>query len=186
MIPLSQLWLPIVLSAVAVFVVSSLIHMVFKWHNTDYRPLPNEEAVRAALREAGSAPGMYVVPHCDDMKEMGSEAMQAKYKEGPVGMLFLRPAGPMTVGPSLAQWFLLSLAISAVIAHLMGTVSHPGENAHLVFHFTAILAFLAYGTGSIIAGIWMGQPWKAVAKDLLDAALYGAATGAVFMWQWPK
>jgi hypothetical protein len=41
---LASLWLPILLAAVGVFVVSSLIHMLFKWHNRDYRKLPNEDA----------------------------------------------------------------------------------------------------------------------------------------------
>ena len=41
---LAQLWMPIVLSAVLVFAASSLIHMVLKWHNADYRPLANEDA----------------------------------------------------------------------------------------------------------------------------------------------
>ena len=46
MLTLASLWLPIVLAAVAVFVVSSLIHMVFRWHASDYRKLSNEDEVR--------------------------------------------------------------------------------------------------------------------------------------------
>ena len=54
MVSLTQLWVPIILSAVIVFLASSLIHMVFKWHNADYRRLPDEDAVRAALLTAGT------------------------------------------------------------------------------------------------------------------------------------
>ena len=50
MVSLGSLWLPIVLSAVLVFITSSIIHMVLKYHNRDYRKLPNEDAVRAAIR----------------------------------------------------------------------------------------------------------------------------------------
>ena len=53
---LGALWLPIVLSAVLVFVVSSIIHMVLRYHNSDYGRLPNEDAVRAALRAGSPAP----------------------------------------------------------------------------------------------------------------------------------
>jgi hypothetical protein len=49
-VPLSALWLPIVLSAVLAFVLGSVIHLVLKHHNSDYRQLPNEDAVRAAIR----------------------------------------------------------------------------------------------------------------------------------------
>ena len=60
MVSLGALWLPILLSAVFVFIVSAIIHMVLKYHNSDYRRLPNEDEVRTALRKGNPAPGMYV------------------------------------------------------------------------------------------------------------------------------
>src|SRR2546430_1525410 len=86
---LLSLWLPILLSAVTVFVISSLIHMVIKWHASDYNGFANEDAVRAAIRASNAKPGRYVVPHCPDMKDMASEAMKKKYAEGPVGHITL-------------------------------------------------------------------------------------------------
>jgi len=53
----TQLWIPILLSAVCVFIASSLIHMVLKWHASDYSALPNEDEVRAAIRKGTPAPG---------------------------------------------------------------------------------------------------------------------------------
>ena len=79
------LWLPILLSAVVVFVISSLVHMVFKWHASDYSAFSNEDAVRTAIRAGNPSPGRYVLPYCSEMKEMSSEAMQKKYRDGPVG-----------------------------------------------------------------------------------------------------
>ena len=67
---LSQLWLPILAAAVFVYIASSLIHMVFRWHNSDYRKLGNEDEVQAALRKGSPTPGQYVFPHCTDMKAM--------------------------------------------------------------------------------------------------------------------
>ena len=46
---LSVLWLPILVSAVIVFVVSSIIHMASPWHKGDYPKLPNEDKVLEAL-----------------------------------------------------------------------------------------------------------------------------------------
>ena len=37
---LAALWLPILLSAVIVFVVSSILHMALPFHKNDYRQLP--------------------------------------------------------------------------------------------------------------------------------------------------
>ena len=45
MVSLTALWLPIVLSAVVVFIASSIIHMVFKYHNSEYGRLPDEAAI---------------------------------------------------------------------------------------------------------------------------------------------
>ena len=61
MVPVEQLWLPIVLSAVGVFVMSSLIHMAFKWHNSEYHGFSNEEEVRRVVR-AANADALLVSP----------------------------------------------------------------------------------------------------------------------------
>ena len=68
--PIGSLWLPVIVSAVAVFVISSLIHMVLGYHQRDYTPLPNEDAVRAAIRRGNPAPNQYIFPFCANPKEM--------------------------------------------------------------------------------------------------------------------
>ena len=50
--PFGSLWLPVVVSAVAVWFVSAILHMVLKYHRADYRQLPNEEAVVQGMRAA--------------------------------------------------------------------------------------------------------------------------------------
>jgi hypothetical protein len=178
---LASLWLPILLSAVAVFVASSLIHMLFKWHNRDYRKLPNEDAVRAAINAGQPAPGLYVLPYYLDGKECSTEEAQTRFREGPVGKLTLRKPGAMSIGPMLMQWFLLNLAVACVAACMAVGSMTPHHAAH-----TAWLAtLLAYGAGAISEAIWMGKPWAATLKDLLDALIYAIVTALVFMWFWP-
>jgi len=70
--PIIQLWLPILLSAVVVFVLSSIIHMVLKYQNNDIARLPSEEQVMDDLRKANIPPGEYNFPRAKDTKEMGS------------------------------------------------------------------------------------------------------------------
>lgn len=53
MVPIHALWLPILLSAVIVFVASSIIHMVIPFHKSDYRKVPDEPKVLDSLRAAG-------------------------------------------------------------------------------------------------------------------------------------
>ena len=73
MVALTALWIPILLSAVIVFVASSIIHMALPYHRSDYKRLPDEDKVMAALRSVGVTRGMYVFPHCTP-KEMQSRS----------------------------------------------------------------------------------------------------------------
>lgn len=72
MVPLADLWLPILVSGVLVFVVSSVIHMAIPLHRGDFAKLPGEDAIRSALRGQGISRGSYMFPFCGSMKAMGS------------------------------------------------------------------------------------------------------------------
>ena len=72
MTELSVLWIPILLSAVIVFVVSSIIHMASPWHKSDYPRMPNEDKAMDALRPLAIPPGDYMVPRPSSTKEMRS------------------------------------------------------------------------------------------------------------------
>lgn len=183
---LVQLWLPIVVSAVLVFIASSLIHMVFKWHNPDYLKLANEDEVRAVVRASKPPPGQYMIPHCQDMKAMRSPEFQQKYKDGPVGFLVLREPAAPSMGPALAQWFVFTLGVSVIGAYLASRTLPDTATFGQVLRVVATTAFLAYGGGSIIQAIWMGKPWVSTAKEILDGLIYGALTGATFGWLWPR
>jgi hypothetical protein len=180
-----HLWMPILVTAVLTFIASSLIHMVFKWHNSDYKKLSNEDAVRAAIRAGSPEPGQYVVPHCADMKDMQNEAMQQKFIEGPIGMLTLRKSGPPSMGGSLIQWFIYLVFVAAIAGAMALRVFGMQGNAHGAGHLVGLVSFLTYTGGSVQMAIWMGKPWGAVAKDILDGLIYGIISVLVFTWLWP-
>src|SRR5258705_392444 len=98
---LAALWLPILLSAVIVFIASSIMHMVLPYHKSDARQLPDEDKLMASLRGAGLQRGIYVFPYCNP-KDMKSPAMLEKYKQGPIGMLTVFPPGPPVLPKFLA------------------------------------------------------------------------------------
>ncbi|ACB74446.1 hypothetical protein [Opitutus terrae] len=184
---LLSLWLPILLSAVVVFVISSLIHMVIKWHAPDYRGFANEEAVRAAIRAGNPTRGRYVIPYCSDMKEMGGEAMMQKYREGPVGQVMLAPAGAPNMGRLLGQWFLFTVVVTVVAAFLATQLfGLDPARARAAAKLVGAVSFIAYGFGTITESIWSARPWSSSAKYLLDAAFYGVGAGLVFYWLWPE
>jgi hypothetical protein len=185
MVSLAQLWLPVVASAIGVFVASSLVHMVFKWHNSEYRKLPNEDEVRAALRSSSGAPGNYFIPHMSHHKEMRNPDMLQKFVEGPVAMVTMRRAGPPTMGGALSQWFLLNVVIAVIAGYLAAKTVPAAASFLAVARPVSIVAFLAYGGGAISNAIWMGKPWSTALKELLDAAIYAVVTACVFGWLWP-
>src|SRR5207237_4632481 len=57
MVSIGALWLTILLSAVIVFVASSILHMMLPYPRSDYRRLPDEDRVLDALRPAALTPG---------------------------------------------------------------------------------------------------------------------------------
>ena len=181
---LSVLWLPILLSAVFVFVASSIIHMILPYHRSSYRQLSDEDKVRAALRAAAVTPGLYNFPYCTH-KDMNSEAVKAKQIEGPVGFLTIFPSGPVFLPKFLIQWFLYCIMVGVVVAFLAAHAAMPGAAYRHVFAVVGIAAFLAYSVGGLSNGIWKGFPWKMVLLEAFDGIIYGLITAATFAWLWP-
>jgi hypothetical protein len=186
MVSLAALWLPILLSAVFVFIASSVVHMVLAYHNRDYVKLPNEDAVRAAIRSGNPEPRQYIIPYCPSMKEMSAPEMQQKMKEGPMAVLNLRPIGAISMGPSLAQWFVFALVISYVTAYVAAHSLAPGTDYLHVFRIVGAVAWLGYAGGQIPAAIWMAKPWSVTSKEVLDGLIYGLVTAGTFGWLWPR
>ena len=185
MVPLAELWLPILLAAVIVFVGSSILHMVLRYHRGDYRQLPQEEAVLTSLRSAGVTPGVYVLPYARDPKEHKKPEMQEKMRRGPVGLLTVMPSGPMNMGKYLGSWFAYCLVVSLFVAYLAGHTLPPGTHYPRVFRVTGIAAFMTYGLSQISNMIWAGQPRSTTAKHVLDGFIYGLLTAGTFGWLWP-
>jgi len=185
MVALSALWLPIVLSAVIVFIASSIFHMVLPFHRSDYKKLPDEEKVTAAIRGAGVTPGLYMFPHTDH-KEMKQPAAQEKFKRGPVGTMTIRPSGPISMGPFLGQWFGYCLLVGFFTAYIAAHTLASGVHYLEVFRVVGAVSFMAYGLANVANGIWKGEPWSMVAKEVIDGLIYGLLTAGVFGWLWPK
>ena len=185
MVPLTALWLPILLSAIVVFVASSIMHMVLPYHRGDYKQLPDEDKLLAALRGAGLKRGLYIFPFCKQ-KEMKSPAMVEKYKQGPVGMMTVFPSGPPVMPKFLAMWFVYCLLIGFFVAFVAALTLAPGAHHHVVFHVVLIAAFLGYGLGHLSNGIWAGQPWGVTIKHVIDGLVYALLTAFTFGWLWPQ
>lgn len=182
---LVALWLPILLSAVGVFVVSSIFHMALPLHKGDTRGLPDEQAVGEALRAGGLEPGEYMMPFCGDMKEMGTDEFKAKLDRGPVLFMTVMPSGPLGMGKSLVQWFLYSILIGILVAYVGHVVfASATPSFREVFRVLGTVAVLPYGVAYLHDIIWKGKAPAIVFKFVFEGVLYGLLTGLVFAWFW--
>lgn len=186
MVHFTALWAPILLSAVAVFIASSILHMLLPYHRSDYRQLPDENRLLDALRGAGVTPGRtYHFPYCTH-KEMKSPEVQEKFKRGPVGLMTIFPSGPPAMGKYLGLWFVFCIIVSIFVALVTVHCFGPSAEHHMLFHTVALVAFLGYGASQLQDSIWKGQTWGVTFKHLFDAVIYALLTALTFGWLWPR
>ena len=186
MVSLAALWLPILLSAVIVFVASSIIHMVLPYHRSEYHQLPDEDNLLATLRAAGLKRGFYNFPFCTH-KDMKSPAVIEKFKQGPVGFITVYPQWPAQHGqvPRAVVWLLPGDRFLRRVSHRAH--SHiPALTISAVFRVVGTAAFLAYGLGNLSNSIWKGQPWSMTIKESFDGLVYALLTAGTFGWLWPR
>lgn len=183
--PFGTLWLPVLVAAIAVFLVSSVLHMALRYHKADYKQLPNEDAVREVLQKAAPGPGTYCTPYLSDMKQCKEPAFQEKFKRGPVALINVMPNAAPAMPKMLGLWFLLGLFVSFLAGYVARHALAPGADGLLVWRVVGAIAFGCYGCGAIIDSIWKAQPWGNTARALFDALIYALVTGFVFKWFWP-
>ena len=185
MVTMTSLWLPILLSAVGVFIVSSIVHMILPYHRTDYGKLPNEEAVMDALRPHGIAPGEYAFPHSASPEDMKDPGYAEKMNRGPVGILTVWPNGPFNMGKTLTGWFVYLLVVSIFVAYLVHVTVEPGADYLRVFRIAGTGAFMAYVLGLWPGVIWFGKSSTTALKSTFDGLLYALVTAGFFGWLFP-
>ena len=186
MVPVMSLWVPILLSAVIVFVASSVIHMLLPIHKSDFRKLPDEDGVMDALRKAGVGPGDYMFPHAGSMADLKSPAFTEKRTKGPVASMTVMESGPVSMGPSLAQWFLYCVVVGVFAAYVAGRALEPGAHYLRVFRFAGVTAFVGYSLALWQNTIWYKRAWTTTLKSNVDGLVYGLLTAGTFGWLWPK
>lgn len=186
MVGLSGLWMPIVLSAVAVFIVSSLIHMVLGWHAAENPAPPNQEALGDAMRPFNLMPGDYSMPRAGSMKEMGSPEFTEKLKKGPVLLMTVLPSGPFSMGRNLSLWFVYSLVIGVIAAYVAGRTHGIGADYLSVFRIVGTVSFAAYALGTWQNWIWWGKSLRPTLTATLDGLIYALVTAGMFGWLWPR
>lgn len=186
MIPIGSLWLPILLSAVFVFLVSWLVHMLLPYHKSDFAKLPKEDDVAAALRSFAIPPGDYMLPCGSGPESMKDPKFLEKMKQGPVLVMTVMKGGSFDMGPSLLQWFVYCALVSVFAAYVAGRAVPAGASYLAVFRFAGVTAFAAYALALWQDSIWYKRKWSTTFKNTFDGLLYALVTAGTFGWLWPK
>lgn len=179
--PLASLWLPIVVSGVALFFASWAAWMLLPHHKNEWKGLPDEDGVISNLRKMNVPPGQYMFPYACKPEDFKSEEFKRRTEAGPTGTLTVWKSRP-NMGVNMLCTVLFFVVANSVIAYLAAMVIPPGNDRWFVFRFVGTAGILTYGTANILNGIWFGR--KMVA-DIIDGVAYGLITGVVFALLWP-
>lgn len=185
MVSILSLLLPILVSAVIVFIASSLLHMVFTYHNSDFKKLPSEEPVMDDLRKHNIPPGEYVFPYASDNKERNTPEFKDKLNKGPIAFLNVFPNGQINMGASLAMWFVYCIIVGIFAAYVSGRALEQGAHYLSVFRFAGVTAFVGYSLALMQNSIWYKRNWITTFKSMFDGLIYALLTAGVFGWLWP-
>lgn len=183
MVSLVDLWLPILLSAVLVFVASSVIHMALRWHASDFKKFAAEDAVMDALRPFNLAPGDYVAPRPDSMAHLSSPEFKAKQARGP--SFALTVLVNTSIGRNLVKWFLYSIIIALFAAYVASLALPAGAPYMTVFRVTSTVAFAGYALALWHGWIWYSRSLGYTVRTTIDGLVYALLTGGAFGWLWP-
>ena len=181
---LVSLWLPILLSAVAVWIVSAVVWMALPHHKNDFIALPDEDGFMDDLRKRGIKPGNYVFPDFRKRDSMETDKVKNALQQGPVGHLSLWQP-PLTMGGKMIGTFIVYLVVSALIAYLARVALPTPAPFAKVFQVVATAGVLAYSFSFIPNSIWFGSYKRTIAAGFIDGIVYGLITGAIFAWRWP-
>ena len=186
MTQMTALWLPILLSSVIVFVVSSIIHMASPWHKSDYPKMAREEELMDALRPLAIAPGDYMVPKPSSMAEMKSAEFKAKVERGPVILMTVMPSGQMAMTRNMVMWFVYLIVVGILTAYVAAHALLPGAPYRAVFRFAGLVSFIAYALALWQLSIWYRRSWSITIKATVDSLIYGLLTAGTFASLWPR
>jgi len=174
------LWLPILVSAVFVFIASAAVWMAMPWHKSDFSKTADEEAVRTALK--GSAPGFYMLPYCIKPKGLEDAEMRQKFVDGPLAYITVVTNGLPQMGSKMVLSFLYYIVVGVICAYFVSRTATADMDYLAVFRIAGAVAWVAYGVAYIQDSIWFGRPWSLTGKNLFDALIYAVLTGGVFGW----
>ena len=155
-----------ILGGLAFFMWSFVAHTLTGLGETGIQEMPNEQAVVSQMKGTFPGSGLYMFPgfglpanasHSEKMKAMQSDAMQAKMKSGPTGMVVYRAEGMggVALRPLITEFVtnVIQIFLAVLLLGQTRIVNFVGR-----WRFITIAGFLAAISTNISYWNWYGFP----------------------------
>lgn len=185
MVSLMSLVIPILLSAVVVFIASAILHMVIPFHKNDLKKVPREDEFLAAIRQFNLPAGDYAAPHADSAAAMKDPAFIEKREKGPTVLMTLTPGAPPSMGTHLTKWFIYCIVVSLFAAYIASRTLPAGTEYLEVFRIVGTTAFMGYSLALVQNWIWYMKDGGSTFRSMIDGLAYALLTAGIFGWMWP-
>lgn len=186
MTDLLQLWMPVLVSAVLVFIASSIIHMGPFWHRSDYPAVPDQDRLMDAMRPFNLQPGDFMLPRCSSSQDMKSAEFAEKLARGPVVLMTVLPKGAWNMGRSLGLWFIYCAVVALFAGYVASRALAPDAEYLRIFQIVGATAFIGYALGIWQMWIWCHRGIGLTIKATIDGLIYACLTAGAFGWLWPR
>lgn len=180
-----SLWLQVLIVAVVTFGVSGVFWTQMPWHRSEFKTLPNEDAVRQILHAQGVTEGQWRIPYSANPADWKTEEFAKRYETGPVGIIQLETPRGMAMGARLLKTFALYLLVAFFTAYVLRQAFPAGTAYMKVFQLAGCVSFAAHAFGHVQDGIWFSKSWRRVLLQAADSVVYALLTAGIFASMWP-
>jgi hypothetical protein len=175
-----DLWLPILLTALATHVLCTLAWTALPHHKPEWKRLPIEDELMDLLVARGVAVSQYMFPHAGSGEEARSEAFQAKQARCR-GMLVLWDS-PLNMGAAIGKTLVFFFVAAFCVAYIASLGLHRGDDFRHVFQFATTAGLLAHCFAHFPHVFWFR---RRIVLEVIDGVVYALATGLIFAACWP-
>ena len=157
-----------VLGGILMFGWGFVSHEVLPLGRMGFSEMPNEQKVVGSLKASINEPGLYFFPYTSHKETSKSEqeAWEAKYKEGPVGMMVYHPQGGEVMGPRQLGIELGSDVLAAIIAAWLLSLVSVGYGMRVLF--VTLLGVVCWVSIEVSYWNWYGFPRDYALGQLAD------------------
>ena len=172
-----------ILGGIAMFIWSTIAHVVLPLGQIGFSQMPNEAAVLAAAQASnGDRDGLYMFPWVDPKDPQLMEKMTAAMKVNPSGLLLYHPPGHGVtdmVGPLIGE-FTKEVAQSLIAAFLLSLAALGAYMCRL--GFVVLIGIAATITTNVSYFLWYGFPLDYTVANMFIEAVGYLAAGLVIAW----